>query len=82
MLTAQIIPSESIMTDLLSRPFDDDLATAHTQACRAIQRAPAPQDKICEKLDWFFRAFQAANDSEDVQWSLCYGVMVWARGGK
>lgn len=76
-----IVASEaaSMKHSPLTRPDDCDLAAAYTQAVRAVLSAHASQPIIHEQLNWFFDAFQAA-PNEDLQLSLCYGVMAWARG--
>jgi hypothetical protein len=71
--------SASMTHSPLTRPDDYDLAAAYTQAVRAVLNAGASQSVIHEQLNWFFDAFQAA-PNEDMQLSLCYGVMAWARG--
>lgn len=76
-----IVSSEStpMQHSPLARPDDCDLASAYTQAVQAVLNARASQPVIHDQLNWFFDAFQAA-PNEDVQLSLCYGVMAWARG--
>jgi hypothetical protein len=74
-----VVSSESIMQHSpLTRSDDCDLAAAYTMAVREIRNARASQPVILDQLNWFFDAFQAA-PNEDMQLSLCYGVMAWAR---